>query len=110
MLMILLGSPSPVACHLDSIDFFICSIIASFDAKSIRSLTHTVIIATWSPSHHTYVHGSDVSLLYLWLLIFLSSCLFHSRPDCLSPYRVFISLTDPAGAISKSFRLFHIDS
>src|SRR6202051_2516697 len=64
MLIILLGSPRLVACHSDSIDFFICSIIASFDAKSIRSSTHTVIIPTWSPSHHTYAHESDVSLLY----------------------------------------------
>src|SRR5882762_7890532 len=92
MPIILLGSPRSVACHLDSIDFFICSIIALFDAKSIRSSTHTVIIPTWSPSHRTYAHESDVSLLYPWLLIFSSSCLFHSRPDCLSPYRVFISL------------------
>src|ERR1700692_4067435 len=91
MPMILLDSPRSLACHPDSIDFFICSIIASFDAKSIRSSTHTVISATWSPSHCTYAHGSDISLLYLWLLISLS-CLFHSRPDCLSPYRVFISL------------------
>src|ERR1700692_2879079 len=91
MPIILLGSPRSVACHSDSIDFFICSMIASFDAKSIRSSTHMVIIPTWSPSHRTYVHEFDVSLLYLWLLIFSSSCLFHSRPDCLSPYRVFIS-------------------
>src|ERR1700677_1868406 len=92
MPMILLGLPRSVACHSDSIDPFICSIIVSFDAKSNKSSTHTVIIATLSPSHRTYVHESDISLLYLWFLNFSSSCLFHSRPDCLSPYKVFISL------------------
>src|SRR6267154_453461 len=92
MPIILLGSPRSVACHSDSIDPFICSIITSFDAKSIKSSTHTVIIATLSPSHRTYAHGSVVSLLYPWLLSFSSSCLFHSHPDCLSPYKVFISL------------------
>src|ERR1700721_2482418 len=92
MPIILLGSPRSVACHLDSIDRFICSVIASFDAKSNKSSTHMVIIATLSPSHRTYAHGSDVSFLYLWFLNFSSSCLFHSRPDCLSQYKVFISL------------------
>src|ERR1700683_1365667 len=92
MPIILLGSPRSVACHSDSIDPFICSIIALFDAKSNKSSTHTVIIATLSPSHHTYAHESDMSLLYPWFLNFSSSCLFHSCPDCLSPYMVFISL------------------
>src|ERR1700677_1316055 len=92
MPMILLGLPRSVACHSDSIDLFICSIIALFEVKSNKSSTHTVIITTLSLSHHTYAHGSDVSLLYLWFLNFSSSCLFHSRPDCLSPYMVFISL------------------
>src|ERR1700729_4116277 len=92
MPIILLGSPRSVACHLDSIDCFIYSIISSFDAKSNKLSTHMVIIATLSPSHHTYAHGSDVSLLYPWFLNFSLSCLFHSRPDCLSPYKVFISL------------------
>src|ERR1700719_1145584 len=88
MLIILLGSPRSVACHSDSIEIFICPIIASLDAKSIKSSTHTFIIVTLSPSHCTYAHESDMSRLYPWLLNFSSSCLFHSCPDCLSPYRV----------------------
>src|SRR6202040_4046843 len=92
MPIILLGSPRSVACHSDSMEFFICFIIVSFDAKSNKSSTHTVIIATLSPSHRTYAHGSDIRRLYPWDLNFSSSCLFHSRPDCLSPYKVFISL------------------
>src|ERR1700683_1782625 len=95
MPMILLGSPRSVACHLDSIDRFICSIISSLDANSNKSSTHTVIIATFSPSHCTYAHESEMSLLYPWFLNFPLSCLFHSRPDCLSPYKVFISLQTP---------------
>src|ERR1700677_4105518 len=105
MPIILLGSPRSVACHSDSIDHFICSIISSFDAKSNKSSTHTVIIATLSPSHRTYAHGSDVSLLYLWFLNFSLSCLFHSRPDCISLYQ----FADSASAIFKSLRLFHVD-
>src|ERR1700676_110316 len=92
MPMILLGSPRSVAFHSNSIDRFICSIISSLDANSNKSSTHTVIIATLSPSHRTYAHESDISLLYPWFLNFSSSCLFHSHPDCLSPYKVFISL------------------
>src|SRR6202040_25133 len=87
-----LGLPRSVACHSDPIEIFIYPIIASLDAKSIKSSTHMFIIATLSPSHRTYAHGSDMSCLYPWLLNFSSSCLFHSRPDCLSPYRVFINL------------------
>src|ERR1700683_3718451 len=89
MPIILLGSPRSVACHSDSIDPFICSIIALFDAKSNKSSTHTLIIATLSLSHHTYAHESDMSLLYLWFLNFSLSCLFHSRPDCIRSLSVY---------------------
>src|ERR1700691_1323319 len=92
MPIILLGSPRSVACHLDSIDRFLCSIIASFDAESNKLLIHTATIPALSPSHRPYAHGSDVSLLYPWFLNCSSSCLFPPRPDCLSPYKVFISL------------------
>src|ERR1700722_5387361 len=92
MPIIFVGLPRSVACHSDSIELLICSIIVSFDVNNNKSSTHTVIIATLSPSHRTYAHGSDVSLLYPWNLNFSSSCLFHSRPDCLRPYKVFISL------------------
>src|ERR1700722_17024152 len=92
MPIILVGSPRSVACQSDFIVLFICPSITLPDAKSIKSSTHTFIIATLLPSHHTYAHGSEISLLYPWLLNFSSSCLFHSCPDCLSPYRVLISL------------------
>src|ERR1700722_8167610 len=103
MPIILVDSPRSVACHSDSIVLFICHIIMLPDAKSIKSSTHTFIIATLSPSHRTYAHGSEISLLYPWILNFSSSCLFHPRPDCLSPYRVFISLqTLPVSSLNPS--------
>src|SRR6267154_6502740 len=38
-----------------------------------------------------YMHGSNVVRLNPMLLRRLSSSMFHSLPDCFSPYRVFFS-------------------
>src|SRR6267154_5081672 len=49
------------------------------------------MISTLSLVFLMYAHGSEYNLLNPLASSFLFNSIFHSRPDCFSPYNVFIS-------------------
>src|SRR6266850_3227226 len=89
---ILEGSPRSVTSHSPHIISFISDISFIDVANSSRSSTQTVMISKSSLCClHIYMHGSERNLKNPWFLTLMLNWMFHSRPDCFRPYRVFMS-------------------
>src|ERR1700761_9150355 len=91
---IFVSSPRSVHSHSDFISVFILFINSLDVAKSIKSLTQTVIISRSASSLREYTQGSEVSLIKPCFFSLLSSSRFHSRPDCFRLYSVLTSKHD----------------
>src|SRR6266850_5136749 len=97
------GSPRSVTSHSPHIIPFISDISLTNVVNSNRSSTHTVMISK-SPLRclHTYTHGSERNRRKLCFLTQMSNCIFHSHPDCFSPYRVFTNVQMRGRAASSA--------
>src|SRR6266850_386579 len=97
------GSPRSVTSHSPCIIPFISDISLTDVVNSNRSSTHTVMISK-SPLRclHTYTHGSERNRRKPCFLTQMSNCIFHSHPDCFSPYRVFTNVQMRGRAASSA--------
>src|SRR6267154_1935022 len=87
---ILVGLPMSVVSHSVRMSLFISFILSAESANSRRLSTQMVTIAILYLLERVYMHGSARRHLYPCFRILVSNSVFHSRPDCFSPYRVFI--------------------